>query len=204
MAYSNFTLPTVIKKFDLHLIDNLPLGLPFTPVQPTPALVHMLERGVSVAVKQNTEKARSEFIIAPILLEVRSLVQNSVSVFSGVEFNVDSEQGLIGICDFLFSRSTQQLYLEAPVLIVVEAKNENFKQGIAQATAEMVATQIFNDREGSPQSRIYGAVTIGNSWQFLQLENRVLTVDYRSYDLDELPEILGILVAMLENPVIVS
>ncbi len=197
MAYGNFNLPTVIKKFDLHLIDNQPLGLGFTPIQPSTALTYILERGASVAVKQNTEKARSEFIIAPILLEVRALVHDQVSVFSGVEFNVDAEQGLIGICDFLFSKSTQQLYLEAPVLIVVEAKNENFKQGIAQATAEMVATQIFNQREGKAQTRVYGAVTIGNSWQFLHLEQNVLTVDNRSYDLEELPEILGILVAML-------
>jgi hypothetical protein len=136
MAYSSFTLPTVVKKFDLHLIDNQPLGLAFVPIEPTPALSYILERGASVAVKQNTEKARSEFIIAPILLEVRGLVHDQVSVFSGVEFNVDAEQGLIGVCDFLFSKSTQQLYLEAPVLIVVEAKNENFKQGIAQACAD--------------------------------------------------------------------
>jgi hypothetical protein len=188
----------VVKKFNLQLIDNLTLGLAFAPIQPTPALSYILERGASVAVKQNTEKARSEFIIAPILLEVRGLVHDRVSVFSGVEFNVDSEQGLIGVCDFLFSKSTQQLYLEAPVLIVVEAKNENFKQGIAQATAEMVATQIFNEREGKPQTRVYGAVTIGNSWQFLQLDGFVLTVENRTYDLEELPEILGILVAMLE------
>lgn len=198
MAYSNFTLPVVIKKFDLQLIDNQTLGITAMPIQPSAALVAMLERGASVAVKQNTEKARSEFIIAPILLEVRSLVLEQVSVFSGVEFNVDSEQGLIGICDFLFSKSIQQLYLEAPVLVVVEAKNENFKQGIAQATAEMVATQIFNEREGKPQSRVYGAVTIGNAWQFLHLENKILTVDNRTYDLEELPQILGILVAMLQ------
>lgn len=197
MAYSNFNLPTVIKKFDLHLIDNQPLELAFTPIQPSSALTYILERGVAVAVKQNTEKARSEFIIAPILLEVRALVHDQVSVFSGVEFNVDAEKGLIGICDFLFSKSTQQLYLEAPVLVVVEAKNENFKQGIAQATAEMVATQIYNQREGKAQTRVYGAVTIGNSWQFLHLEQNVLTVDNRFYDLEELPEILGILVAML-------
>jgi hypothetical protein len=103
MAYSNFTLPSVVKKFNLQLIDNLTLGLAFAPIQPTPALSYILERGASVAVKQNTEKARSEFIIAPILLEVRGLVHDRVSVFSGVEFNVDSEQGLIGVCDFLFS-----------------------------------------------------------------------------------------------------
>jgi type IV secretory pathway protease TraF len=63
--------------------------------------------------------------------------------------------------------------------------------------AEMVAAQIFNDREGKPQPRIYGAVTIGNQWQFLMLEQKVLRVDNRFYDLEELPSILGILVAML-------
>ena len=176
---------------------NTQLGLPFTPIQPSVALVHMLDLGAGIAIDQASEKARSEFMIAPILLEIRGLVGTGISLFSGVEFNVDFDQGLIGVCDFLLAKSTQNMFLEAPILTVVEAKNESFKNGIAQAAAEMVAAQIFNEREGSPQPRMYGAVTIGNEWQFLRLEDKVLTVDNRFYDLDDLPSILGLIVAML-------
>ncbi len=197
MPYSSFNLSTVFKQFELLQATVTTLPLEFETITPSGILINTLERGVSIAVRQATEKARSEFIIAPILLEVCSIVGKSISVFSGIEFNVDSEQGLVGVCDFLFSRSSQQMFLEAPVLTIVEAKNENFKQGIAQAAAEMVAAQIFNQREGKPQARIYGAVTIGNEWQFMMLEHKTLTIDDRFYDLDDLPSILGILVAML-------
>ncbi len=201
MAYSNFTLPNVVKQFGLHLVTTERLPLEYTPIAPSSILSSNLERGADIAIQQATEKSRSEFIIAPILLEVRGIVGREVSVFSGVELNVDSEQGLVGVCDFLFSRSTQQMFLETPILTVVEAKNEYFKQGIAQAAAEMVAAQILNQRENKPQARMFGAVTIGNEWQFLQLEDGVLTVDNRFYDLNDLPEILGILVAMLSQKV---
>jgi hypothetical protein len=198
MPYSSFNLSTVFKQFDLLFTQGEPLPITFTPIAPSEGLKYMLGLGASLAIDQSTEKARSEFIIAPILLEVRGIVGRSVSVFSGVEFNVDSEQGLIGVCDFLFSRSNQQMFLEAPILTVVEAKNENFKQGIAQAVAEMVAAQIFNDREGKPQPIIYGAVTIGSQWQFLMLVQKTVRVDNRFYDLDDLPSILGILTSMLQ------
>lgn len=197
MSYSQFNLANVIKQFELTLSQAESLQIDFAPISPSLALTHMLGLGAKLAMQQATEKARSEFMIAPILLEVRSLVHETISVFSGVEFNVDSDQGLVGICDFLFSRSNQHFFLEAPVLTVVEAKNENFKQGIAQAAAEMVAAQIFNQREGKPIPTLYGAVTIGNEWQFMMLEGKHLSVDNRFYDLDDLPSILGILVAML-------
>ena len=44
----------------------------------------------------NTEKARSELIIAPILMEAIRLARPPVSLFSGAAFDVDKEQGLNG------------------------------------------------------------------------------------------------------------
>jgi hypothetical protein len=199
MAYSNFTPQNVVKQLGLRLEPETPLGLTFEPREPSVGLLHILRLGSSIAIEQQTEKARSEFMIAPILLEVRGLLGGAVALFSGIEFNVDSSLGLIGVCDFLFAKSKHHLYLESPALAVVEAKNENFKQGIAQAAAEMYAAQIYNEREGTPTPRMYGAVTIGNEWRFLKLENGVLTVDDRFYDLDDLPSILGLMTAMLES-----
>jgi hypothetical protein len=198
MAYSNFNLSEVLERFELSLIDSSNLFGAVVPRAPSELLSAWLAESVPLALDLSTEKARSEGIIAPILLEVRRLLGKQVSLFSGIDFTVDTEKGLNGECDFLFSRSPEQLLLRAPVVTVVEAKNENFKNGIAQACAEMLAARIFNERKKQPIERIYGAVTTGDVWRFLMLENQTLYADAVRYDLDDLNKIIGILCTMLE------
>jgi hypothetical protein len=89
-----------------------------------------------MALAVGTEKARAELLIAPILLEVHGQLQQRFSLFSGIEFNVDVERGLWGVCDYLLSLSPIQLTIEAPAVAVVEAKNENIKQDINQCVAD--------------------------------------------------------------------
>jgi hypothetical protein len=202
MVYSAFTLQEVIKKFQLQLEENQTLFADVTPRLPSQLLQMWLVQKIPLALALSTEKARSEFIIAPILAEVRELLDKRFALFSGIDFTVDIEKGLNGECDFLFSRSPEQLLLRAPVISVVEAKNESFKNGIAQACAEMLAAQVFNEREGQPLERIYGCVTTGDVWQFLKLENSKLFVDTKRYDLEQLPQILGIFCFMLESQVV--
>jgi hypothetical protein len=64
-----------------------------------------LERGLPIALGKGREKARSEALVLPILLEVRDILLRQISVFSGPEFNVDRKLGLAGYCDFLMGRS---------------------------------------------------------------------------------------------------
>ncbi len=101
-------------------------------------------------------------IIAPILIEMRHILKNQISLFSGVKFNVDTSRGLNGFCDFLISLSRQQSFLKAPVVAIVEAKNDNIKSGYAQCMAEMIAARIFNEREGKEVKLISRMVTNGN------------------------------------------
>ena len=61
-----------------------------------------------------------------------------ISLFSGIDFNVDAENELTGVCDFLVSLSPEQFYVEAPVIILVEAKNLDLKAGLGQCVAEML------------------------------------------------------------------
>jgi hypothetical protein len=199
MTYSGFSLSELVRRFGLEFRDNATVIANFLPIEPSPMLLSWLAEGAQLAVAQSTEKARSEFIIAPILLEVRRLLAHRITLFSGIEFEVDKANGLTGVCDFLFARSQQQTFLESPVLCVVEAKNESFKQGVAQAGAEMLAAQMFNSQDQRPQPCIFGAVTIGDQWQFLKLEHNVLSLEAKKYDLDEISSILGILVKMLEE-----
>ena len=198
MVYSNFSLSDVLERFELNLIDATPLFTDVQPRVPSELLRHWLAESVPLALDLSTEKARSEGIIAPILLEVRKLLEHRVSLFSGIDFTVDASVGLNGECDFLFSRSPEQLLLRAPVVTVVEAKNENFKNGIAQATAEMLAARIFNERKGLVLAQIFGAVTTGDMWRFLMLEGNTIYADANRYDLDDLEKIIGILCYMLK------
>ena len=199
MAYSNFTLQEVLKKFSLKLEEGTVLFANVIPRAPSALLKAWLEQKIPLALALSTEKARSEFIIAPILADVREQLNKQYALFSGIDFTVDSSLGLNGECDFLFSKSPEQLVLLAPVVSVVEAKNESFKNGIAQAAAEMLAARVFNEREGHPLIRVYGAVTTGDNWQFLYLEGNTLFVDSQRYDLDELEQIIGIFCHMLVN-----
>ncbi len=132
-------------------------------------------------------------IIAPILIEVKKLFNSQISLFSGVDFNVDATQGLSGTCDFLISRSPEQLFVKAPVITIVEAKKENLNAGIGQCVASMLAAKLFNEREGNEIQIIYGAVTTGNIWKFLKLEEQVVDIDLSEYFIGNLSKILGIL-----------
>lgn len=195
MAYSDFTLPELTKRFNLVIDEQQDLfaGLPELP--PSAFLQATLAENAPLALAIQTEKARSELIIAPILVEVRKLADRRISLFSGVDFSVDPVDGLVGVCDYLFSQSPEQFFIRAPVLVVIEAKNENIKQRIAQCGATLLAAQRFNEREGIGIT-VYGAVTTGNIWRFLQLSGTMLSIDRPEYYIDNLGVILAILLHM--------
>ncbi len=167
MAYCDFTLAKVREVFNLIIEEDQDLFAEAPKAQPSELLSMILKEYLNLAIAINSEKSRSEFIIAPILGEIRRLSGYQVSLFSGKEFNVDSSKGLAGYCDFILSYSKEQLYISAPVTTIVEANNENIIGGLGQCIAEMVAAQIFNQQSGNNIETIYGVVTSGTNWRFL-------------------------------------
>jgi hypothetical protein len=194
MAYSDFNLDRVLKTFDLAYSEIVEIFTPIPELECSRLLTEVLQENLPVALGSNTEKSRSELIIAPILMEVRKLLDHRVSLFSGVDFTVDAERGLNGNCDFLISRSPELLIVKAPVIAIVEAKKENINLGLGQCIAEMLAAKIFNEREGNEITTIYGAVTTGDRWKFLKLEGKAISVEIGETLLSNLGKILGILV----------
>ena len=193
MAYSDFSLTKFKKTFNMTIDEEADLFATVEPIEISEKLTNTLEETTELALAINTEKARSEMIITPILLEVRRKANYQISLFSGTDFNVDIERGLNGYCDFVISRSREQLTINAPVLIIVEAKNENIKGGLGQCAAAMLAAQLFNEQEGNEIKTIYGAVTTGDIWKFLKLEGTDIFIDLNNYYIQELNKILGIL-----------
>jgi hypothetical protein len=193
MSYSDFNLERVLKTFDLAYSEIIEIFTPIPELECSRLLTETLQENLPVALGSNTEKSRSELIIAPILMEVRKILQHRVSLFSGIDFTVDAERGLNGNCDFLISRSPELLIVKAPVIPIVEAKKENINSGLGQCIAEMLAAKIFNEREGNEITTIYGAVTTGDRWKFLKLEGQAISVEIGEILLSNLGKILGIL-----------
>jgi len=197
MSYQEFTVAKVKKAFNLiteekpHIFGDIPA------VIGSDLLLQTLAYNLPLAIANKTEKARSEMIIAPILLEARRQLQSQFSLFSGAEFNVDRDRGLNGFCDYIISGSQEQLFVSAPVMMLVEAKNEDMKSGLGQCIAEMYAAQVFNLNEDNAIAAIYGTVTTGTNWQFLKLSGQTVAIDLSEYYVSNqtnINQILGILV----------
>lgn len=199
MAYSDFSLASVKKYLNLTISPRQDLFSAVPALECSNHLTETLAYNVPFALASNTEKSRSEMIIAPILLELTKQFPDRISLFSGIDFTVDSDLGLNGSCDFLISRSVELLILTAPAILIVEAKKENINAGLGQCAAEMYAAKLFNEREGNQVSRIYGVVTTGEIWKFLTLEGQLVQIDLLEYFLNQVEKILGILAIGIQN-----
>ena len=199
MPYSSFTIKKIQKEFSVEIIENTGLFSSIESREIGNHLKETLSDNVSLAVAINTEKARSELIIAPVLIEIRKIFDKKISFFTGIELNVDKERDLTGFCDYIIGKSPEQLFLNTPVITIVEAKNENIMSGLGQCSAEMIASRIFNEQEGTTLSKIYGVVTSGNIWKFLKLEDNKIYIDLDDYSIKEVSKVLGILCSMIEQ-----
>jgi hypothetical protein len=198
MSYSQFTtIAKVRDAFGLKIIEGAAFWGQLSLAQPSSGLLDYLQETLPIVATSGSEKARSEGIIYPVLLEARRLLDRRVSLFSGEDFTVDESQGLNGVCDFLMTRSSEVLEIEAPAIVIIEAKKTDLKSGFGQCIAEMVAAQRFNHAQGRPVETIYGIVSNGLQWQFLKIEGTVVSIDLTVYALPPVDQVLGAIVWML-------
>ena len=199
MPYAEFDLKRAVRTFGLMEDDKADLFGNIEPIQPSDSLRDLLDELAPVALGINTEQARREYIISPILVEAKHRSNVTINVFPGAMLKVDEPRGLIGYCDYLIARSSKIYYLESPIVTVVEAKREDLISGLGQCAAEMVAIQLFNEKDGKSTPVVHGAVTSGSNWRFLRLDGNILFIDVKEYFLDDLAKILGILVKIVQD-----
>ena len=199
MSFQNFNFPQVQQDLSLTL-DEADLYSHVPALALREEFAATLNEGTTLALAVNTEKARSEFIIAPLLLELRRSLGDQFGLFSGVELTVDPARGLNGVCDFIITRSPRQFVLSAPLIAIVEAKNDNLRSGMGQCIASMYAAQLFNQQTAAPIEAVFGVITTGSAWKFLRLQQAVLTLDLMEYYIDNAGKILGILTQIVQNP----
>lgn len=198
MPYSSFSLTQVQSQFGLK-VEKGAFFTQVPPLIPRQRVLDAISESAPFAATQGSEKVLSELIIAPLLFELRFLLDCQIGLFSGMDFSIDAALGLNGICDFLLTRSTNELLIEAPAIVLIEAKKADLIAGWGQCAAEMIAAQKFNLANGQEIPTIYGSVTTGSQWQFLKLTGKDLTIDVTQYSLNPIERILGILKWMISQ-----
>jgi hypothetical protein len=197
MAYTDFTLEEAESAFGFTAQpDDLFPGLVPVPV-PT-WLQELLDRGRHAAALVS-EKARSEFLVAPVLLAAAELAAGELTIYSGQRLDVDPEQGLTGECDYILARTPPVPRLRAPLVTVLEAKKGDVEAGLGQCAAQMVGARLFNERSGGPAFPLFGCVTTGEVWQFLRLEGATLAIDSVRLFIDNVGGILAAIQAAVRR-----
>jgi len=202
LSYLDFDLPRVQLDFHLSLRGDRSLFTDVAPVAISTGLQQFWHNVQPLGLSLITEKARSEFLVAPLLSEVWHQSQRQIALLSGVALNVDASSGLTGTCDFLLCRSSNLYFVSAPAMVTVEAKRDSIPDGLGQCAAEMVGIQRFNQNAGTPTNPVYGCVTTRSAWRFLQLSRSELAIDLDEYSITQPERILEVLLhACALNPI---
>lgn len=195
-SYSKFTLED-IELLGINIINEA-IFTSVHPISPSDFLIQLLENYQGIPL--TSEKIRSEILITPIINEVRLKNPKKITFFSGCQLNVDAKRGLNGFCDFIISGKHNAVFVERPLIAIVEAKhNQALLDAAPQCIAEMYAAQLVNEKDNHPQPVIFGAITNGSEWIFLKLEAMEVYVDTKSYYQNDLPSLLGIWQAIVDS-----
>ena len=138
----------------------------------------------------SSEAARCELIILPVLREVYKKFAAQFSLWVQKPMNYTPE--LSGTPDYMVSKRSHlgKTVLEFPLLMLVEAKKNDFEQGWAQCLAELWAAQHLNQQ---PDLAVYGIVSDGKYWEFGQLQQQRFIKNSESFSIDDLPELVAAL-----------
>lgn len=174
MSYKQFTLLRLKEQFGLAAYYK-PL---FTHVAPLP-YSNWLKDTLAMSRKNpiKSEKAKSEMIVAPVLLELKQQNDDFFTIYSGDTLEADKNAGLTGECDFVLAKNTQSFTISYPIFTLIEAKKNDFELGIDQCAAQMYGAWLFNQKHNQPVPFVYGCVTTADEWIFLKFEDPAFTID---------------------------
>lgn len=194
MAYTNFSLKDLKLKFG---IDNKVKKLEFD-LQPF-VISTSLQEDLALAkvLPVRSEKAKSELIVMPILVELMKQNERFFTIYSGDTLQADKEKGLSGECDFILAKDTGSFDINTPIITIVEAKKNDVEIGIPQCAAQMLGARILNKEYGNDLDSIYGCVTTADNWIFLKLEGNTIFIDSQKYYLGKIEELLSVFQAII-------
>jgi hypothetical protein len=190
IEYSKFTLEQLKDNFQLDIQVSKIFDESIPSQIPSEFLLSVLKS--SEVLTLTSEKEKSEGIIFPVMIELKKLNLEKISIFSGRTLDADSDKGLSGECDFIISNKPNLFDVDVPIIALIEAKKDDTSNGIAQCIAQMMGSKLFNEKHNKIFPSIYGCVSTGYEWKFLKMEGHNVTIDSKIYFLPQLDRILGI------------
>ena len=195
MAFSSFqTLSEVLETYGIRY-EEMPFIVP-TSLAPCETFMKEMQFNLDYLDVFSSEASRAEFLISPILREVYKGYADSFSFWAQKALSAD--QTLMGIPDYIFGIKSPlgKKVLGSPLVLIVEAKKNDFDQGWGQCLAELVAAQKLN---GNTERPIYGIVTDAKVWEFGKLTANIFTQDKSIYDFEEITKLFGAIDFVLKS-----
>ena len=196
MAFSDFkTIPEVLEKFRIRYTVKDFVQIEEIPGTPSEQFLQDFEFCLQNIDVFASEAARCEAIIFPILKEIYKSYADNYALW--IKKAISYDETLNRTPDYLIStRSELGLpVVGTPLIILVEAKKNDFDQGWGQCLSELVAAQKINE---APDFPVYGIVSDGTLWQFGQLVGDAFTRNRTSVTMDNLSILFGAIDAIFK------
>ena len=187
MAFSDFkTISEVQERFRITYSEN-----DFVEVEPSIPSAEFLRDFEFTREHINvfaSEASRCETIIFPVLKESYKAYADRYALW--IKKSIAYDDTLNGTPDYFISTKSElgKTVVGSPLILLVEAKKNDFEHGWGQCLAELVAAQKINDDVNFP---VYGIVTDGTLWQFGQLIGNTFTQNRTDFALTNLPTLFG-------------
>ena len=188
MAFSDFkTIPEVQERFGIRYSENDFFSVEETLI-PSEHFLQEFEFTRQHINIFGSEAARCEAVIFPVLREVYKGYADRYALW--IKESIAYDETLSGTPDYLISTKSElgKLIVGTPLILLVEAKKNDFEQGWGQCLAELVAAQKINDDADFP---IYGIVTDGTLWEFGRLVGDTFIRNITNFTLVDLPALFG-------------
>ena len=195
MAFSDFkAIPDVQEKFKITYATDDLLGTEEI-VNPSDQFLSEIAFSMKYIDVYASEGARCENVIYPILREVYKGYADAYALW--VKKPLAYDETLSGTPDYFISTRSELgiLTVGTPLIILVEAKKNDFEQSWGQCLAELVAAQKIND---DPDTPVYGIVSDGERWQFGKLTGDAFTRHKTSFSIDNIPTLFGAINAVFK------
>ena len=187
MAFSDFkTISEVQEKFSIKYASNDFFGV--EAKDPSEQFLNELEFSQQHIDFFTSDGARCEVVIFPILREIYKDYAENYGLW--VKKSIAYDETLNGTPDYLIATKSELgiTVVGMPLIMMVEAKKNDFELGWGQCLAELVAAQKIND---DPDFPVYGIVTDGTVWEFGKLVGDVFTRNRTNFTLADLPVLFG-------------
>ena len=195
MAFSDYqTIAQVQEEYNIKYLEADFIEI--TDLKPSDLFIKELKFSEQNMDIYTSEYSRCENIIYPILREVYKTFVDKYTLWSHKSITYDAK--LNGSPDYLFSTKSElgKTVLGFPIVVVVEAKKNDFSEGWGQCLAELIAVQKLNKAE---ELSVYGIVTDGELWQFGKLVADEFTKSKLRISITDLDKIFGTISFLLSN-----